>query len=822
MGLFDKINLPDKETRQANRSTRKDNRQDTWDGITDAIGRGKDSANKVAGKVGDKGAEIGGKAINKFNAPTEFMPYYKELLCFRRAVNNYYIAKGTDVPKSGETYSRDAIHDQDATTVFMMYTEWSKQALAKCQAEIEVKRKSGQGDGGGGAGLVVQTEGTPIIVKGDSPFDRRLDRLFTDAKEEPVLKVPYGVQYSSTSTVGLVASEKLIEESGEETAKKDELKKKLKAERQSLKGEDYYIGVPALINTYALTKLYGSAGGQQLLNIRGERRWYEVDQAWGTGSTTSVLNYASVPTTSSLISWGNADPYGRMPYHFTDFVFAKYWNKIENNRLITLRRYAAPILDNLKFPGMGGDNTADKGSSGKIVFPPMATAITYFGADTGNDIGSLLKFTSGLKWDDAKSDVWKVDTESTPELEEGPGGMNMFGRLAGLSKMLNVAGGDFNSELIMNKGALPPDPYNDGPYENRILGPVNRIDAVKKRAPGLEFEWSGLNLVFEYVARPIGGINTKAVLLDILSNFLVMGSASAIFFGGQHRFMGNPAKYPFLGGEKGIEAWYRGDPIGWANNTINAMAGEVSNPEGGLQKGAKSFWSDLFGGGGEGGIKGIFGAVKGLFSEGGIGGNVLKHEMAAKSAGTVPYLSGLKALLTGEPVGEWHVTIGNPLNPIAMIGNLICTGVEVEFGNEIGPDDFPTEIKVTVKMDHGMARDRDAIQSVFNRGMGRIYDLPDEYESSADGQTVVDRYTANANETGTAALSRGWLAGPSTTGSVSGAPIIKEPANQGNTSVWANTPFRVVSPNEDLSNFYGDMARSQYRSVDWVALKSLK
>jgi hypothetical protein len=455
----------------------------------------------------------------------------------------------------------------------------------------------------------------------------------------------------------------------------------------------------------------------------------------------------------------------------------------------------------------------------------MASAITYFGEGTGNSLNDLLKFTTGLKWDEATSNVWNVGTESTPEggPDEGAAGPSkMFGKLANLSKMLNVGAGNFSPELIMNQGNLPADPYVDGPYENRILGPVNRIDSVKKRKAGLEFEWSGLNMVFEYVARPVGGINPKSVLLDILSNFLVIGSASAVFFGGQHRFMGNPAKYPFLGGEDGIEAWYSGQPIKWAGQTINAFAGTVSNPESDIYGSAKGFFDQIFGGGEGGGIKGIFGAVRGLFSEGGVGSNVLKHHLAAKTAGQVPYLTGLRALLTGEPVGEWHVTIGNPLNPIAMIGNLICTGVEVEFGDELGPDDFPTEIKMTVKMDHAMPRDRDAIQSVFNRGMGRIYDLPDEMEGSADDQTRVDKYTQSSNETGTAALSRGWLAGPSTTGSKSGDPVIKAGSNQGNTSVWAHVPFRVISSDQDLNKFVGDIARSQYRTVDWVALKSLK
>ena len=44
-------------------------------------------------------------------------------------------------------------------------------------------------------------------------------------------------------------------------------------------------------------------------------------------------------------------------------------------------------------------------------------------------------------------------------------------------------------------------------------------------------------------------------------------------------------------------------------------------------------------------------------------------------------------------------------------------------------------------MAHGLGRDRDAIESMFNRGFGRIYTLSSEFRSSADGETKVDDYT---------------------------------------------------------------------------------
>jgi hypothetical protein len=112
----------------------------------------------------------------------------------------------------------------------------------------------------------------------------------------------------------------------------------------------------------------------------------------------------------------------------------------------------------------------------------------------------------------------------------------------------------------------------------------------------------------------------------------------------------------------------------------------------------------------------------------------------------MPNISGIKALLTGEPVGNWHMTVGNPLNPIAVVGNLICTKMNVEWGEELGPDDFPLELKVTYTIEHGMARDKAAIQSMFNRGAGKIYKLPDYIRAVSDYETRVDNFTGRTSD----------------------------------------------------------------------------
>ena len=766
------------------------------------------------------------RALKAIENAIEFTDYYTTNECFRVKVNKLF----NELITGDGFFSRDIpgdkldnIHPIAAARVYKESLARAKEFLDGC---LRARYSQTVHDEVSSEIPLTDFDGKPLEDSAIGPFDRRLQRLYqTDNKTS--LITPYDTRFQQVSTTGYLISDQKVQESQIENQK--DVLSALAEKREQLKKDDFFKGIPSLINTYAVTRLYGSKGGNYLINRRNERKWYEIDQA-SDGDLAFSLN----PTTSSIISWGNGDPYGRTPYHFSDFVYCKYWNIVPNNRMITLRRYAAPIVDNLKFPGMDGlqdfgtagnnsdekaansqnanPGTADQGGGKKVSFPPMATAVTYFGEETGNSLTSILKMSAGFKWGDVEAKVFEVQSQANPDMEAGPAGL--FGGLTKFAKMLNIATGSFDQQAILNKGNLPPDPYSGGPYENRVIGPVNRIDSVKKREAGLKFE-NKISLVFEYVARPIGGINTKAVLLDILSNFLVIGSASAMFWGGQHRFMANPQQYPFMGGDKGIQQWYRGQPLQWAQSSIDTFADKITDATGELADLAKGVWNAILG----------KGSLKSLITGDSLAGNIIRAKSAEKSEGQIPYLTGLKALLIGEPVGEWHVTIGNPLNPIAMIGNLICDSIELELGEELGPDDFPLEIKITVNLDHGMARDRDAIQSIFNRGMGRIYDLPDNFAGSADYETRVDKYTGNQSMTGSQPSFAGgtFIADSGTTGGKFGKPAIKQNTLSGAVSVWNRDKFSAVSANQDL-NFTGNkvLNRSAYRAADWISLKSLK
>lgn len=510
---------------------------------------------------------------------------------------------------------------------------------------------------------------------------------------------------------------------------------------------------------------------------------------------------------TNIIAWSNKDKWGRTPYSFQDFVFCKYWNIIPNNRLITFRKYGVPTFDNLNFPNM----VTEAGEPSDVKCAPIATVVTYFGGESPNKLGDFLKFATGTLWEEITADVHKVsgDTGDNPhaviDRMNEKGGFNGVGSASEIvNRYLGKAGGLTGQYFSFAKftGMLSPDGFtghgqqafdrltsaNVDPTEslfmNRIIGPVNRIQSVQKRKAGIEFNQQ-FTLICQYVARPIGGVNTKAALLDILANCMEIASPEAVFWGGGYRFMIHPRVYPFKNTNTKnniMDALYAGKIFGndgaianalsglkafgtdsgsgefkWSNVTANlgnilgqtmgaiggmlqsissTLFGESSKLSSWLKSGTDALSSEEQQAAGESKLNNLFGNLNKMWKD-----QVIQET-------TLPSIEGMRALLTGTPVGNWHLTIGNPLNPIMVCGNLICKKMDVEFGEELGPDDFPLELKVTYTIEHAMARDKAAIQSMFNRGSGRIYKLPDYIKAVSDQETKVDKYTGRSYDEG--------------------------------------------------------------------------
>jgi len=79
------------------------------------------------------------------------------------------------------------------------------------------------------------------------------------------------------------------------------------------------------------------------------------------------------------------------------------------------------------------------------------------------------------------------------------------------------------------------------------------------------------------------------------------------------------------------------------------------------------------------------------------------------------------ALTTGLPTTPWHVTVGNPLNPILSIGNVVVDQGNIKFGNEFNFNDMPTNFKVSFNIDFGRPLGRSELLEILNINYERNY-----------------------------------------------------------------------------------------------------
>jgi hypothetical protein len=438
------------------------------------------------------------------------------------------------------------------------------------------------------------------------------------------------------------------------------------------------------------------------------------------GKTPGVLRQEAKdfhnPSAVKLVQWANeqakdsknsAGPIYPYPYSITDFLWCKYYGKIPNNRLITLRRYPVPVEDNLMI------------SKENLPLVPIAQAVTWFGADTGNKLSEVLALSWGLSWENKTATVQDVEGNEV-KVEQLLDAAGIPAESTALRQALIATLGDAqNIGMAANGMDLKAQEYDkasygdNGPYWNRVLGPVNVIDSTQIRKRGLEFggEGKGISIDFEYNLRTWSGANPKMAFLDLLANFLSLTYNSAPFWGGGMRYFQQTG---FLAPGFNTDNLEKGNNVQGMIDVMSGTGAQFLGAAKDLKSWVDNIQTQLTGAGGD--VDAIT--------------NVLKTSAENSKLGQIfagSRLSGvtqkpllMRSLLDGRAVGEWHMMIGNPMEPLAVIGNLCLDSCSLTFGDELGEDGFPTSMKFTVTLKHGRPRAKQDIESMFNLGGGPL------------------------------------------------------------------------------------------------------
>ena len=450
-------------------------------------------------------------------------------------------------------------------------------------------------------------------------------------------------------------------------------------------------------------------------------------------------------------------PLGLATYRYIDFMFCKDLGKISNNHLITLRKFRGPVGDNIF-----QEAKLKKNAENKNIYtenPEVGRLITWFGNED-NKIEDICKYNYRATFKPFRAAIQQESSKqqdgSDSSLNDGfinklanafsPQNNKLVGQ--GFSQnygLLQWSANKLNIPIISNKS---PVNYHDWTTlsnydQNKIYEPANTIWDTHKYEGRLEFN-QDIQLTFRYTLRSYVNINPKSAFLDLIANIMSVTYRRGSFWGGETKIygpQGNNSMYDIaynyanktfdkLGGvwhmfKNGqltpdiITGWLSniskqlGDMLSTAGNLVTGAAQEAENTLTGnkkeltpeqkeaQQKASKGIdklkdankkygWTD---------------AIKGMF----------KNQLGR------PAIYAFNSLLSGEAVGPWHLTVGNPLNPIMSIGNLFIETAEVQHSGPLGLDDFPTEIKVTVQLKHGRPRDSVEIQKMYTRGRDSIY-----------------------------------------------------------------------------------------------------
>jgi len=244
------------------------------------------------------------------------------------------------------------------------------------------------------------------------------------------------------------------------------------------------------------------------------------------------------------------------------------------------------------------------------------------------------------------------------------------------------------------------DPLSET-YPNAVFGPLNVIKNMTVRGQGLNFDQE-FSLTFNYDIRGYGKTSPKAAFIDTMANLLVLTYNRAPFWGGDVRHLSNGQLGPPFGDYDKLTS---GDYKGFANSLMDQLSNSVS----GISTDSFSGFVDS--------VASKFGDSKLLDNI--IGGGLMELFDGPQGATII------NAFLTGEPTGQWHLTVGNPVNPIMCVGNLVMSDAKFELDGPLGFEDFPSKLKVTISLKPGRPRDKADIESMFNAGRGRIYLQPD-------------------------------------------------------------------------------------------------
>ena len=474
---------------------------------------------------------------------------------------------------------------------------------------------------------------------------------------------------------------------------------------------------PSLFNPKFNVQVIGMTYNVPLLN---------TDRSDGAYAIDSDMTDCSMP---KLVELSNKNKLGKQTYRPVDFIFCKDYGKVSNNHMITLRRFSHPIGDAIGYPASDEFVTGNKGALEFDLMGDIAHLVTYFGTDD-NKLEDIAKYEYKYTWKELHAE--RKDIESK-EGEESRGLIGMFAKMnPSYNKMVNAGTAPAGASLLglfagskmasfnrANDDALQSLRMYDN---NKVYSPKQTIQDTHIPEGKIIFSHE-FTLVFSYKLRAYENINPKSAFLDLLGNIHETTAFRGQFWGGSRPMIGpGPSNSQYQKAYNMIDNAF--DKLGGVAQSLASGGFNLEEMMGSLSSALDSAGQAILNGFKNakdnltGNASSTTEAVKNVVNSTGLV-DLLKGQL--KNVIGRPSFYAYDSLLTDKLVGLWHVTIGNPRNPILSMGNLILMNSQIQHLGPLGLDDFPTEIKVTCTLKHATSRDSIGMQKMYTQGVNSIY-----------------------------------------------------------------------------------------------------
>ena len=444
----------------------------------------------------------------------------------------------------------------------------------------------------------------------------------------------------------------------------------------------------------------------------------------------SNIDDCSIRTLCALSKNPNS-PIGMHKFKYADFMYCKDLGKVANNHLVVLRKFPHPIGDHigrLTSKDAIDDNPYNFKTEGDV-----GRLISWFDTED-NKLEDIVKFSYSSTWKELNAEIEQKNSNAE---NSNSGVLGMIANAGNPQYNTAAAQGHMGNHSLWtwlgskaSTSVWSEANVTQGVGQNiellsnydtyKVYTPKNTIQSNHIYEGKIEFSHE-FTLNFSYELRGYDNINPRSAFLDLLGNILEVTGRRGKFWGGSRKT---------IGPEQDTSTYYK------VSKFIDKKFDQIP----GFMASIKS---------GTGNLPNILGSLGNLFSSAVDAMKNFSKEDMAKAAEAVdnlrkssgldmnnflsatkgmlknqlgrPQLYAWHSLVPGDNVGLWHVTIGNPRNPILSIGNLILTNAQITQSGPLGLDDFPTQLKVTVTLKHPRPRDITDIGRMYTNGTNALY-----------------------------------------------------------------------------------------------------